>query len=213
MHIEALNESRTASRPITPLQVKRFQGKSSTLFSRVHSWSETESLSLFEYTREVLAVAMLALVPSFAAIAWSAVRRERNRQLIELPEAPKRPADIDLDYHASGVFYVSTTFADSPLRRVWAHGLGSRGRAHVVLGEDALSIFRQGEVGLEIPWERLKVSTERATIDRGTERDGLLVMEWELCGRPVTTSLRFVSADLQRQITNNIRERINASSK
>ena len=173
-----------------------------------------ERFKLFEYTREILAVAMLALVPTFAAIAWSAVRRERNRQLIELPVPPMRPTElrVDADYTGSGVFYVSTTFADSPLRRVWAHGLGSRGRAHLVLGERALSIYRQGEVGLELPWNRLSISTERATIDRGTEQNGLLLLGWELGGRALTTSLRFVAADLQREATDKIRERINAGT-
>lgn len=167
---------------------------------------------MLEYSREIIGVFMLLLVPLLGIAAWSAVRRERNRQLEQLPVPPVEPAFMESNFRLSGVFYVSTTFAESPLKRVWAHGLGSRGRAELRLGEEGLAVFREGEKALLLPWTGLMVSTDRATIDRGTENNGLLQLEWSLGASRLLTSFRFNSVDDHNTTLNLIRERINAHS-
>lgn len=168
---------------------------------------------LVDYTRELIGVLMLSLVPMLALLAVLAVRRERVRQLRELPKAPLQPNDCEFDFKTSGLFYVATTFQSNPLRRVWAHGLGSRGRAAFVFGDSALEVHREGERDFAIFYRDLEVSTDRATIDRGTEPGGLLQLKWELSEARVISSFRMVSAHQQELFLRELREQINEHSK
>lgn len=149
---------------------------------------------------------MLSLVPLGVFLAWFAVRREQARQEIEFGIEPGEPKELELNYANSGIFYVSTTFMASPLKKVWAHGLGNRGRAELVFTEPGLEIHRQGERGLLLPWSSTLVSLGQATIDRGTESNGLIQLRWSLGKTSLITSLRVVSANKQNEIMQGIKE-------
>jgi hypothetical protein len=77
------------------------------------------------------------------------------------------------------------------LERVWAYGLGIRGKADIQTSNEGLSIFRQGERDLLIPFSSI-ISLDRssATIDRGVERDGLAQLRWMLGSTEIITSFR-----------------------
>lgn len=142
-------------------------------------------------TRELIGFIALLIVPAMALIAFTAVRRRRRAQesVIEpLPEFKVGEALPDS-------LYVSTVFTSSPLERVWARGLGPRGRAQVSISESGLGIARTGEASFTIPSASIqRIGTSTATIDKAVERDGLLSISWTHSGIDLITQLRFSSA-------------------
>lgn len=145
--------------------------------------------------REIIGASAIALVAVIAALIYLSNRSVRKAQESALPE-PKRPQQLPSGF--SG-YYVSTVFADAPLKRVWAWGLGIRGKAIINVDAAGVSIERQGEQGLLIPAQSLTgVSRASATIDKGVERDGLIALIWRLGEEELATHLRIVSKS-QRQ--------------
>jgi len=138
-------------------------------------------------TREIIGTVLVSLVFVVAAFIYYRIRQRRINQEQSLP----RPESAAIGESLFACFYVATVFADSPLERVWAYGLGIRGQAELQHGDDGLSILRQGESSFLIPFSSL-ISLERgnATIDRGVERDGLVQLRWEFGGQELITSLR-----------------------
>lgn len=168
---------------------------------------------MFDYIRELIGVMMLALVPAFGALAWAAVRRERRRQRAALVEPIlEAPDTANSPYAATeNAFYVATTFVSEPLRRVWAFGLGSRGRSSVKILDGGLAIYRRGESSLFIPYSSMiAVSTAGATIDKGTEANGLITLIWKHGEVELQTALRFPSITEHNQIFKQLKEQVDA---
>ncbi|MEN9714106.1 MAG: hypothetical protein RLZZ164_770 [Actinomycetota bacterium] len=87
--------------------------------------------------------------------------------------------------------YVATVFADRPLEKIVTGGLGFRGKAQLIVTEQAMGIERLGEESFVINKDALlEVSRESATIDRAVETGGLLSITWNLGGTAVATQLR-----------------------
>lgn len=147
--------------------------------------------------REVIGIALISLV---FAVAWRIYRSVENRkeeQQKSLPAPQTSVGGVDM----GEVFYASTVFAKSPLTRVWAHGLGGRGKARLFLDDAGISLERVGESSILIPNDDLHAMTRAsATIDKGVERDGLLALTWELGGQKLITNLRIVSAQRRSDI-------------
>jgi hypothetical protein len=132
-------------------------------------------------------------------IAWrvyKSVQRRKQEQQLLLPAPLASAGGLEL----GDVFYASTVFADSPLSRVWAHRLGGRGNAKLFVSDTGVSIERVGEPSLLIPRADLIALTRAsATIDKGVERDGLMVLVWKLGDEKVMTNLRVVSAQKRKE--------------
>lgn len=153
--------------------------------------------------REIIGASAIALVAVVASLIYLSNRSVRKAQESAMPE-PSRPAAF-----ADGVaaYYVSTVFADSPLKRVWAWGLGGRGKALVAVNSSGVSFERQGELGLFISRESLTgVARASATIDKGVEKDGLIALIWKLGDEELATHLRIVSRSQRQEFENAIRE-------
>ncbi|MEY4990336.1 MAG: hypothetical protein RIS08_562 [Actinomycetota bacterium] len=153
--------------------------------------------------REIIGASAIALVAVIAGLIYLSNRSVRRAQESALPE-PSRPATL-----ADGVaaFYVSTVFADSPLKRVWAWGLGGRGKALVAVDSSGVSVERQGELGLFVSRDALTgVSRTSATIDKGVEKDGLIALIWRLGDEELATHLRIVGKSQRQEFENAIRE-------
>ena len=129
--------------------------------------------------REIIGASAIALVAVIASLIYLSNRSVRKAQESALPE-PSRPTQLT---DGIAAFYVSTVFADSPLKRVWAWGLGGRGKALVTVEHDGVSIERQGELGLFLSRDVLTgVSRASATIDKGVEKDGLIAIGLPFAG-------------------------------
>lgn len=146
--------------------------------------------------REVIGTLMVALVFLIAWRVYRSVQRRKQEQQLTIPAPAQSVGGVEL----GDAFYASTVFAISPLSRVWAHRLGGRGKAKIFLSEAGISIERVGEPSLHIPKNDLIALTRAsATIDKGVERDGLMVLVWRLGDLEVMTNLRVVSASKRKE--------------
>jgi hypothetical protein len=140
--------------------------------------------------RETVGTVLILLVVIVALLIFWSVRRRRAAQESILP----RPVTANAEKDLFPCLYVATVFADKPLDRVWAYGLGGRGRASVGFFGKNLVISRIGEDSIAIPLHDVKeIFRGGATIDRGVERAGLIQILWQLGGTNLITSLRITS--------------------
>ena len=149
-------------------------------------------------TREIIGTLMLSLVPIFGLLAFISVRKRRRKQETILT----KPQGIT---GSSGqeCMYVATVFEDSPLERVWAHGLGPRGEAQIDTSGDTVLIDRRGEYSFSfVP---LRIELDRATIDKGVEKNGLVALHWINNGTSLITQIRFRSNVAQANFLNAIK--------
>lgn len=151
-------------------------------------------------TRELIGTLLILFV---VAIALNIYRKVRIRRTVQESELPEPAAALSGEPLFEG-FYVATVFADQPLVRIWAYGLGGRGRVSVSLAEDGVVVERTGERGFLIPHSDI-VSVKRAmaTIDRAVEKAGLLQIQWRLGGQTLLTSFRVTQN--QEEIYNQLK--------
>ncbi|GAA1418495.1 hypothetical protein [Agrococcus citreus] len=142
-------------------------------------------------TKETFALLCAALVAVLALLAVLGVVLRRRRQRDIEPPAPWTDAVPELVAEA---LYVATTRAGDPYDRVFAHGLGFRGRTQVAIDRDGVQLVAD-RTELRIPAARIR-SVERATwtIDRVVESGGIVVIAHEL-GADVDTYLRIIGDD------------------
>jgi len=138
-------------------------------------------------TRELIGFIMVSLVLVIAVLVGVSYRRKRIAESASFNPLPKPTNCEGVD-----AFYVSTVFAENPLRRLLAHGLGPRGKASVSVTEDGISICRKGEQGFLIAKQVVQgVGKSTATIDRAVEPGGLSSIYWSHDGADLITNLRF----------------------
>ena len=141
-------------------------------------------------TRELIGAMLILLVLIIALNIYWSVSRKRKQQEASLPEPSTQQSFEPL----FDCFYVATVFANSPLERVWAHGLGPRGKALIGQIDTELVISRHGERSFVIPFDSIEhLGRGGATIDRGVEKSGLVQIGWKLGNTRLLTSLRITS--------------------
>lgn len=152
-------------------------------------------------TRELagaLAVGLVALVVVLIYLSNRSVRKAQESAI------PQPAASLSIEHPHAG-YYVSTVFAQKALTKVWAHGLGSRGKVFVGVDSQGISLSRLGEVGFLIPTDHLIGMTRAsATIDKAVERDGLLVLIWKLGEDELATHLRIVDREKRKKLESEI---------
>lgn len=140
--------------------------------------------------RETVGAILILLVALVAVRIYYSVRKRRKSQEDHLA----RPKQDAITNPLFSCLYVATVFSDRPLDRVWAYGLGGRGRAQVGTNDNHLVIARTGETSIAIPFaDVIRVFRGGATIDRGVERAGLIQILWKLGGIELITSFRVIS--------------------
>ncbi|KOV37441.1 membrane protein [Streptomyces sp. XY431] len=106
-------------------------------------------------------------------------RRTLQSGIPPLPAVPERAGRTILE--SSGRYHGTTT-AGNWLDRVVAHGLGTRSRADLTLGENGLLVQRPGDVDFWIPAEHLIGARTDSGIAGKVVPSGLLVVTWTLPG-------------------------------
>ncbi|MFD8751148.1 hypothetical protein ACFV0O_09245 [Kitasatospora sp. NPDC059577] len=104
-------------------------------------------------------------------------RRTLQSGIPPLPAVPDRAGRTILE--TSGRYHGTTT-AGNWLDRVVAHGLGTRSRADLTLGEDGLLVRRPGDVDFWIPAAHLTGARTDSGIAGKVVPSGLLVVTWTL---------------------------------
>ncbi|MGY3129022.1 hypothetical protein ACVWW9_002551 [Agrococcus sp. UYP33] len=142
-------------------------------------------------TKELFALLCAGFVALLAAFAVLGVLARRRRQRdIEAPQ-PWIQAVPTLVVEA---LYVATTRAGDPYDRIFAHGLGFRGRTQLAIDADGVQLVAD-RTEVRIPADRIR-AVERATwtIDRVVEPGGIIVIAHRL-GADVDTYLRIIGDD------------------
>ncbi|WP_072313587.1 PH-like domain-containing protein [Agrococcus sp. Marseille-P2731] len=140
-------------------------------------------------TFALLCAAFVALVAALVALGiWR--RRRRQRDIL----APEGWSERVLPTLVVEALYVATTRAGDPYDRVFAHGLGFRGRTRLAIDGDGVQLLADRRE-VRIPATSIR-SVERATwtIDRVVEPGGIIVIAHRL-GADVDTYLRVVGDD------------------
>lgn len=142
-------------------------------------------------TKEAFALLCAAFVAVLVALAVGGVLARRRRQRDIAAPAPWIDAVPSLVVEA---LYIATTRAGDPYDRIFAHGLGFRGRTRVAIDPEGVQLVAD-RTEVRIPADRIR-SVERATwtIDRVVERGGIVVIAHEL-GTDVDTYLRIIGDD------------------
>ncbi len=142
-------------------------------------------------TKEVFALLCAAFVAILAVLVVLGLRGRRRRQGDVDEPHPWTDAVPSLVVDA---LYVATTRAGDPYDRIFAHGLGFRGRTTLAIDADGAQLLADRRE-LRIPAERIR-SVERATwtIDRVVEPGGIIVIRHEL-GADVDTYIRVIGDD------------------
>ncbi len=135
----------------------------------------------------LIILAVFAAIVGLMVLGWQR-RRRRQSGLDGLAAVPDQlsPAQVVVEG-----WYVATTYADQPLERIAAQGLGFRARATVAVHPEGIVLDRRGSDQAYIPASDVR-SAGRATwaIDRVVERDGLVVIGWMLGSTPVDSYFR-----------------------
>ncbi|WP_328957683.1 hypothetical protein [Kitasatospora purpeofusca] len=119
-------------------------------------------------------------------------RRTLQSGIPPLPAVPERAGRTILE--SSGRYHGTTT-AGNWLDRVVAHGLGTRSRADLTLGENGLLVQRPGDVDFWIPAEHLTGARTDSGIAGKVVPSGLLVVTWTHEGTELDSGFRFDHPD------------------
>jgi len=151
-------------------------------------------------TQWPLRLALVGVVVAVIVLVLLAMRRgwrNRAQRQDDLPAplstapAPWTPSAAP----AAGLYLGSTTAGDW-LDRIVVHEMGVRSRADLSVGSEGIWLRRTGARDVFIPRTDLRgVRLERGIAGKAFERDGVVVITWELGGRLIDTGFRADLAD------------------
>lgn len=148
----------------------------------------------------LIVVGVIALVLLGMRRGW--LRRARSQEQLPAPPMPGTASD-DSDAVA-GVFLGSTSHGDW-LDRIVVHDLGVRSRVLVQVLPEGVALWREGARDLLIPTASLRgAGMARGIAGKAYERDGVLVITWDLGGRLIDTGLRADVAEDQRTLLESV---------
>lgn len=135
----------------------------------------------------VLSVLAILLLVGLMALGW----RNRLRRQGPLAEPAGRPAKPGVPVYAAEGQYVVTTSAGDWLDRITVHGLGVKAVATAAVYDHGLLFDRTAGPDTYIPAAALRrVRLERGMAGKFVEKDGLVVVTWELDGALLDTGFR-----------------------
>ena len=155
--------------------------------------------------RIMLVLAMLAVI-ALVLLAMRAGWRRRAtlQQAYPAPALPPESMSAPQGAPVPGVF-LGTTHHGDWLDRVVVHDLGVRSRALAEVGVDGLALRREGARDLLIPpGDMRQASLGRGIAGKAYERDGVLVVTWDLGGRLVDTGFRADTAEGQQALLDSV---------
>ena len=132
--------------------------------------------------------------------------RSRQRRQTDLPAPPEPPREQgDPLLPAAAGLFVGTTFTGDWLDRVAVHDLGHRSAGWLVVATDGVHVEREGLPDLYLPYDRLEAATlGTALAGKVVGTDGLLLLQWELGGRSLTSGFRAEEHELHRVLAERI---------
>ncbi|GAB3522401.1 PH-like domain-containing protein [Arthrobacter monumenti] len=138
-------------------------------------------------TAVLLSICVIAALLALVGLGWRS-RLKRQQQFGELPPAPAvlSPASLLVE----GQYVVTTTEGDW-LDRIAVHSLGVKSNAALSIHAQGVLLRRTGARDVFIPIGALtRVRTESGMAGKFVEKEGLVVLSWNLAGRGVDTAFR-----------------------
>lgn len=136
--------------------------------------------------------------------------RSRQRRQAYLPPPPRPPAVMGelLVGPVPGLF-IGTTFADDWLDRVAVHGLAHRAAGAVSIGSDGVRFDRAGCAPLYLQFDAvLAAELGEALAGKVIGRGGMLLVDWRLGDRVLTSGFRADDHDEHRRLRDAITARL-----
>jgi hypothetical protein len=154
---------------------------------------------MFELYQVGLAFAAVLL----GVIAWAGVTWRKRSKAQDLEIAT--PEYTEFSNVGTNGYYIATTYADQPLHRVSAHGLGFAGKAFLDVSEQGVRVHRIGERSFRIDSSSLlDLARTSGVIDKVVEKDGLLSLRWKLGATELETHLRFANSQSRDEIAHKV---------
>ncbi|MGO4186701.1 PH-like domain-containing protein [Pseudarthrobacter sp. TAF60_1] len=142
---------------------------------------DTQTLSL------VSTVAIIAVVLVLMGIGW----RNRLRRQADVDPLPPVPAEPGAPTAEADGQYVASTTAGDWLDRIAVHSLGIRTNAVLSVYPHGVLLDRSGSPAVYIPAGSLTaVRQESGMAGKFVEKDGLLVLTWDLGTHSLDTGFR-----------------------
>ena len=178
------------------------------------SWFPLAPADMYEQQAEVtnwperlaLTVAVVLFLLAMFWLMWRGWKHREARQsyLAPLPIMPEHTSQPR--FHCDGR-YVGTVLAPDWLDRVVAQGMGAPGRAEITVFDQGLFVDRDGAQALFLPTDVLvSVDTGRGIAGQVFEKDGLVIITWNLADQLLATGVRADSAadqvELMHQLQN-----------
>ena len=150
----------------------------------------------------LLVLGVIALVLLGMRSGW--LRRARAQSDIAEPQLPPDVLADAVTEPVGGVFLGSTHHGDW-LDRIVVHDLGVRSRATAEVGPAGVALRREGARDVYIPVACVRgTGMARGIAGKAYERDGVLIITWDLGGRLVDTGFRADVAEEQRTLRDAI---------
>lgn len=138
--------------------------------------------------------------------------RSRQRRQGDLPPPPVAPATRgDLLLAAVPGLFVGTTFAGDWLDRVAVHDLAHRAAGWLLVATDGVHVERDGLPELYLPYDVVERAVPgEALAGKVVGPDGMLLVDWRLGGRLVTSGFRADDHGAHRRLADAITSQLPA---
>lgn len=144
-------------------------------------------------------ITLSIVVVVFGLMLWG-WRSKLKRQESVAP-LPTLPDDVGPSIFAASGQYVVTTVAGDWLERIAVHGLGIRTNAELSIHPSGVLIQRRGSSDIFIAKDALReVGTQAGMAGKFVEKDGLIVLTWQLGEQEVDTGFRTAAAQAKKPL-------------
>ncbi|MCC3282731.1 hypothetical protein [Arthrobacter caoxuetaonis] len=143
-----------------------------------------------------------AVILALFALGW----RGRRQRQADIPRPRPLPDGLELPRFEADGQYVATTTAGDWLDRVAVYGLGVKSVATAAVFDEGLLFARKGAPDVWIPRADLRdVRLERGMAGKFVEKEGLVLVTWQLGPKPVDTGFRTRAADHKTPLVSAIK--------
>ena len=140
--------------------------------------------------RAVYTLLTLAAVAGLYALMLKGWRSRQRRQ-VDLPEPPTSAAPLEPLMPAVPGLFIGTTSAADWLDRIAVHDLGHRASGWLTVATDGVHVEREGLPELYLPYDAVQsVATGDALAGKVVGKDGMLLVDWRLGDRLLTSGFR-----------------------
>ena len=132
--------------------------------------------------------------------------RGRQRRQGDLPPPPLPPAEPGaVVVPATPGLFVGTTFADDWLDRVAVHDLAHRAAGWILLDSNGIHVEREGLPELYLPYAAVdRAALGDALAGKVIGKEGLVLVDWRLGGRLLTSGFRADDHSTHRRLVDAI---------